>query len=392
MIKMTDIALNAEGEIVLEYADLALVEGTGCLLQDIKTRLMTDIGVLFYDTAKTIPQITNYHTGGVFRLFIETVAAFIFHIYTALNSMLPNIFTQTASGSWLDRNAEQLGLSRTQAKAAEGLVIFSRKDTNGNITIAKDKVVATKTDAQGCVFRYRVKETFILEDGSASISVPVLAENSGSAYNVLANQITEIVTPIPGIDSVSNNSDWLTVIGLDSESDESLRARCLAKWEGLSGADASAYVAWARQIPGVENVMPISTARGLGTVDVVITGTGNIRPSEAIIAEAQKIIDANNPIGTDVQVKAPREILINPVVNVTEESDAFADKAEIEALITEFFKNISIGKDFEPSELIAVVFRAKNIKAVAVVSPGAVTITQTQIARIGNLSVEVLNA
>lgn len=51
MIKMTDIALDAEGEIVWEYADLALVEGKDCLLQDIKTRLMTDIGALFYDTA-----------------------------------------------------------------------------------------------------------------------------------------------------------------------------------------------------------------------------------------------------------------------------------------------------------------------------------------------------
>lgn len=47
----TDIALDAEGEIVLEYADLALVKGRDCLLQDIKTRLMTDIGALFYDTA-----------------------------------------------------------------------------------------------------------------------------------------------------------------------------------------------------------------------------------------------------------------------------------------------------------------------------------------------------
>lgn len=344
------------------------------------------------ETAKTIPQITNYHTGGVFRLFIETVAAFVFNIYTALNNMLPNIFTQTASGSWLDSHAEQLGLSRIPAKAAEGLVIFSRKDTSGNISIDKDKVVATKTDAQGRVFRYRVKETFILEDGSGSVAVPMLAENTGSAYNVLAGQITEIVTPIQGIDSVSNNSDWLTVIGLDTESDESLRARCLAKWEGLGGANASAYVAWARQVPGVENVLPISTARGLGTVDVVITGTGNIQPSETIIAEAQKIVDANKPIGTDVQVKAPREILIDPVVNVTPDPDTFADKAEIEALITEFFQNIPIGTDFEPSELIAVVFRAKNIKAVAVVSPGAMKITPTQIARIGTLSVEVLNA
>lgn len=47
----TDIALDAEGEIVLEYADLALVEGTGCLLQDMRTRLMTDTGALFYDNS-----------------------------------------------------------------------------------------------------------------------------------------------------------------------------------------------------------------------------------------------------------------------------------------------------------------------------------------------------
>lgn len=51
MTKMTDIALDAEGEIILEYADVALVEGKDCLLQDIKTRLMTDIGALFYDTS-----------------------------------------------------------------------------------------------------------------------------------------------------------------------------------------------------------------------------------------------------------------------------------------------------------------------------------------------------
>lgn len=51
MIKMTDIALDTEGEIVLEYADMALIEGKDCLLQDMRTRLMTDIGALFYDTA-----------------------------------------------------------------------------------------------------------------------------------------------------------------------------------------------------------------------------------------------------------------------------------------------------------------------------------------------------
>jgi len=36
-------------EIVFGFEDIELVEGSECLLQDIKTKLYTDIGALFYD-------------------------------------------------------------------------------------------------------------------------------------------------------------------------------------------------------------------------------------------------------------------------------------------------------------------------------------------------------
>ncbi|SFB88630.1 Protein of unknown function [Brevinema andersonii] len=49
MVKITDIALTTEGEISLEYDNIGLVSGTECILQDIKTRLMTDKRALFYD-------------------------------------------------------------------------------------------------------------------------------------------------------------------------------------------------------------------------------------------------------------------------------------------------------------------------------------------------------
>ncbi|WP_159428209.1 baseplate J/gp47 family protein [Brevinema andersonii] len=322
---------------------------------------------------------------------METVAAFIFHIYESLNHLLPNLFTHSASGNWLDQHAEQVGLHRIQSQSAEGYVIFSRTDTTGNLTISKDKVVATKPNTQGKVLRYRVKDSIVLKDGQTNMKVWVVAENPGSSYNVGAGQITEMLTPISGIDAVTNASDWLETIGLDRESDNSLRERCLAQWQGLSGANAAAYIAWAKQVPGIEHVLPIATARGLGTVDVVITGTGNTQPSETVISEVQKIIDAHKPIGTDVLVKAPEEIFINPIVSITADPHSFVDTEEVKGIITAFFNNMPIGKDFEPSELVATVFQSKNIKAATVVRPGTINIANIQIARKGILEVEVIN-
>lgn len=43
-----DIKLES-GECLLGYEDLVLVEGEDSLIQDIRTKLLTDLGVLFYD-------------------------------------------------------------------------------------------------------------------------------------------------------------------------------------------------------------------------------------------------------------------------------------------------------------------------------------------------------
>lgn len=51
---MSDIKLGSDirilnGEIALGYEDVGFVEGEECLLQDIRNKLFTDIGALYYD-------------------------------------------------------------------------------------------------------------------------------------------------------------------------------------------------------------------------------------------------------------------------------------------------------------------------------------------------------
>lgn len=343
------------------------------------------------ETSKNIPQVTNYNSGSVFRLFVETMAFFIFNIYNYLNELLPNIFSQTAIGTWLDEHALQLGLTRNKATFTEGLVLFERSDTANNLIISKDKIVATKANIKGHIFRYLVTEETIIPAVEVSSLVPVRAEEVGKNYNVMANQITDLVTPINGIVSINNASDWISSVGLDIESDESLRSRCLAQWEGLSGANGAAYTSWAKSIAGVDQVLTIATSRGLGTVDVIITGEGNIQPSADLLSEVQAVIDEKKPIGTDVLVKAPLEVLVDPYIHVTADEGTFADKDQISNIIHDWFSGLAIGYDFEPSELISVIFRADNIKAVDIISPNSLVISELQIARLGNLRLEIFN-
>ncbi len=335
------------------------------------------------ETSQSVPQIKNYKAGGVFRTFIEVVAAFLEKIYTELDGLLANRFLTTASGEWLDKKAEELCITRYEAVSARGYVIFSREDSSKSVTIAKDKIIAT---AGG--LRYSVLADVELGVGESARSVLVEAENTGSLYNVIGGQITEIITPISGIDSIYNQSDWIVRAGAEEESDDSLRSRCLALWAGLSGANKSAYISWAKSVEGVSDVAVIAEARGLGTVDVVFVGNDNTIPNQDLIDEVQAVVEEHKPIAVNVIVKAPAQIDIDTSLKVVMNTGYSSSKNEIEALVAEFFRTLGIGRDFEPSELISYIFKLEGVKSVNVANDSTV-ISDLQIANCRDIFVEL---
>lgn len=367
-------------------------------------------------TEKEIPQVSNYRVGSVFRLFIEVVASFLEKLYNELDYMLPNRFIQTARGKFLDLKAEELSITRYPAIKARGMVLFRRKKIGEDIRIDANKIVATKPNYQGEVLKYIVVESAVMKKGILECSVLVEAEFEGKNHNVVGGQIVDIMTPIAGIDFVTNNNNWMTSKGKDQESDDELRFRCIALWRGLSGANEDAYIYWAKSINGVEDVRVLCET--LGTVKLIFTKTNNQIPDENIAEDLKLINDVRDnierlkPIATALEVGVPEAMVIDINIDIeflphidlnsnvnnddegSEENEGTKEiiRAEMIKIIKSYFTQLRIGYDFEPSALSKHIFKEySGIKSIEI-NKNSEVITEGHIAMAGKINITMATA
>lgn len=273
-----------------------------------------------YSVAGWLPVRLNLNKG-IVRGLIELWCWGLWQLYQFLAVVLAQAFPDTATGLWLDLHCRQVGVSRNSATKATGTVVFTRLDPAGNVPIPAGRVIKTKPDAAGQVYRFITTSAVVMIDGAVEIAAPVVAEEYGQSANVTAGQITEIVTVIAGVDGVDNRADWLLSEGADQESDASLRLRYELAWKKLNGCTKYAYEAWAREVPGVAGVKVLDQhPRGQGTVDVVVIGTAGVPTDLLLDAVRANILgtgggDEKYPINDDVDVTGPVPV---PVTIVAE--------------------------------------------------------------------------
>ncbi|BCS55206.1 baseplate J/gp47 family protein [Geobacter sp. SVR] len=251
---------------------------------------------------------------GIVRGLIELWCWGLWQLYQFLALVLIQAFPDTATGSWLDLHCKQVGITRKPATKARGIVYFTRAAAAGNVPIPTGRVVRTKPDGSGTVYRYVTTAAVIIPDGATEVAVVVEAEEYGAGANVTAGQISEISTVIPGVDVCENRAGWLTAEGVDEEQDEPLRFRYVLAWQGLSGCTKQAYQAWALSVTGVVSARILDQhPRGQGTIDVVIQGSAGL-PTEGLVAAVDAKIngtgadDELTPINDDVLVKGPTAV------------------------------------------------------------------------------------
>jgi uncharacterized phage protein gp47/JayE len=245
---------------------------------------------------------------GIVRGMIELWCWGLWQLYLFLALVLKQAFPDTATGLWLDLHCKQVGVTRRAATKAVGTVNFTRAGVAGNVLIPAGRVVRTKPDGAGRIYRYVTTAAAVLADGTTEVAVAVTAEEYGAAANASIGMISEIVTVIPGVDAVENRLNWLVSEGADREEDDSLRERYRLAWKVLNGCTKYAYEAWAKEITGVVQVkIRDQHPRGEGTVDVVIIGSAGA-PTEALIDAVDANIngtgngDEKRPINDDVLV------------------------------------------------------------------------------------------
>jgi uncharacterized phage protein gp47/JayE len=247
---------------------------------------------------------------GPFRGLIELWAWGLYQLYRLLVVVLSQVFPQTSTGSWLDMHAAQVGVTRLAATKAAGVVYFVRSDTAGNVKIPAGRIVKTRPDGLGNVYRFVTTSAVVLADGETEVAAPVTAEEYGRDSNVAAGMIALLSTAVPGVSTVENRSDWLASEGADEETDEQLLERYTLAWMDANGATTYAYQAWARSVPGVVDVKILDQhPRGQGTVDVIVRGAAGV-PTASLLTAVEEVVEEKRPINDDVRVAGPTAVSV----------------------------------------------------------------------------------
>lgn len=231
--------------------------------------------------------------------------------YIELDNNLRFGFADEAYGEYLDRRADELGLTRKPATKSTGTLTFS--GTDGTVIGIGTRV---STDEEN------PKYFVTTEQGSVTggtVSVAAESEEVGKDQNVAAGTITLVIGDLAGVTSVTNNLAFEN--GVDQETDDELRSRYLdrASVPSTSG-NANHYRQWALEIAGIGDAKVFPVWNGNGTVKVVVIDTNKQAPSASKITEVADYIETVRPIGATVTVAAATEVNINVSATLTLEA------------------------------------------------------------------------
>lgn len=254
-------------------------------------------------------------------------------VQVKLQNILKLAFTQTSYGVYLEYLGESKGLFKNPATKSTGIIKV--KGSSGTI-IEKGKIVSTasKEEIEGIEFEF-IETKVIDETGVTYINAKCI--QTGIIGNAKAGDISILITPINGIESVTNESDFTG--GTEIEDEEHFRERILEAEheETLSGADSD-YIKWAKEVSGVGYAYPIPEWNGPGTVKILILDKNSEPANKEIISAVQNYIAPIVPSGQNRGGKAPLGAIVtidtaNILSIVIQASFVFADGYNIQDVL-----------------------------------------------------------
>lgn len=291
-------------------------------------------------------------------LRLRTLAGEIFNERAYAEYILRQMFPTTAQGEYLDAHAAQRGLSRRAGTKAEGeVVLISESEIHGDILIPQGTVVCTADNMK----RFVTKYDYPMTSTHNSVAIEVEAAENGYDYNIGANKIGFMVTPVIGVGSVRNDDPFIG--GSDDESDAELRARVLDSYVNISnGTNAAYYRSIAMSVDGVYSASVVGCARGAGTVDVYACGKG-VPITDAKLAQIQELLSEARELNVDVRACHPTPVQINLYIRLTvRDGYYFDDVAEnVRAAVTKYINELGIGHDIMLSNIGEIIYHVDGV-------------------------------
>lgn len=250
-----------------------------------------------------------------------------------LDGLAQRLFIDTCTGADLDRESAIRQIPRKAAEPAGGNVTF---------TGTTDSVVPAGTLllAGDGVSRFATQSTVTLASGAATAAV--VQVGGSAAGNLPTGALLALSVAVAGVNpSAVVQSPGLSG-GVDLESDDSLRARLLARLRlPPQGGAAWDYHAWATDQPGVTRAWVFPLRRGAGTVDVTFVFDGRgvgaaMLPAGGDVTAMQTALDALRPVTANVQAFAPTTVAV-PITIANLAPDTAAVRAAIAAQLADLF-------------------------------------------------------
>ena len=145
------------------------------------------------------------------------------NLYSDLQDFIDNKYVYTAEGEWLDKFLSNFNFIRKQGSKAITYIITN--DSTPFTTVLEGELQVQDTNEN--VF---TNTDDFLVDGTGFATIKMESVGTGSVQNVAIGTLTDIVTPVSGINTVSNFD--IGEGGQDQENDTQFRNRYLAGRQG----------------------------------------------------------------------------------------------------------------------------------------------------------------
>lgn len=286
--------------------------------------------------------------------------------WMVLNVLLPD----SATGPYLDRWANIVGLQREAAALATGNVIFT-----GQVGIPVPLGTQLQ-DSTGEVILTTTEPVVIQNSGNVTVTVTA---TGGVAANLAPNAPLTMLVGIAGIlGSAQVDANGLSG-GTDQEQDPQLRVRVLARLANPPQGGALAdYVDWAQLYPGVTRVFVYPLQTGPNNVTVIFTmdGRADIIPLPADVAAVAAIIAPLRPVTAQVTVLAPTANAI-PVsignLSIASGYSLASVQANIQAALAAFFVTTVPGGTVFQEQIASAIANAAGVASFDLIAPSGDT-------------------
>ena len=267
-----------------------------------------------------------------------------------MNYILKMAFPQTSYGKYLEYLGECKGIFKNPPTKSIGVIKVKGKQ---GTTIEKGKIAGTPATEEKESLEFEFIETKAIEE-SGFTTIKAKCLTTGSKGNVLANSITILITPINGVESVTNEEAFTG--GTDLEDEEHYRERVLEEYknEATSGNEEH-YKKWAKEVEGVGNAYVKSEWNGPGTVKVLILDKNNKTANKELIDKVQNYIapivpkgqnrGGKAPLGAIVTVDTPTTLTVNIKAKFTIKEGFSLDVVlgSLKTKISNYLSTITIG-------------------------------------------------